>query len=87
MVEALTGDHTHKYLGRRMRVSFSPRHVVEFNHRVQLAWNEFHRHRRILVNKHVSIKLRMEFLDAVVTPTMLFWLTHIGPHRRATIQT
>ena len=34
--------------------------------------NKFHRHRRVLVNKHVSIKLRMKFFDAVVTPTMLF---------------
>ena len=48
--------------------------MVEFNHRVQLAWNKFHRHRRVLVNKHVSIKLRMKFLDAVVTPTILFGL-------------
>ena len=34
--------------------------------------NKFPRHRRVLVNKHVSIKLRMKFFDAVVTPTMLF---------------
>ena len=46
-------------------------HVVEFNQRVQLAWNTFHRHRRVLVNKHVAIKLRMKFYAAVVTPTML----------------
>ena len=29
---------------------------------------------RVLVNKHVSIKLRMKCLDAVVTPTILFGL-------------
>ena len=34
----------------------------------------FHRHRRVLVDKHVSIKLRMKFFDAVVTPTILFGL-------------
>ena len=28
----------------------------------------------LLVNKHVSIKLRMKFFDAVVTPTILFGL-------------
>ena len=67
-------DQTHKYLGRRLCGSLARRHVVEFNHRVQLAWNKFHRHRRVLVNKHVSIKLRMKFLDAVVTPTILFGL-------------
>jgi len=54
--------------------SLTQRHVVEFNHRVQVAWNKFHRHRRILVNKDVSIKLRMKFFDSVVTPTMLFGL-------------
>ena len=56
MVEALTGDQTHKYLGRRLCGSLARRHVVEFNHRVQLARNKFHRHRRVLVNKHVSIQ-------------------------------
>ena len=74
MVEVLMCDQTHKYLGRRLCGSLARRHVVEFNHRVQLAWNKFHRHRRVLVNKHVSIKLRMKFLDAVVTPTILFGL-------------
>ena len=62
MVHVLTGDQTHKYLGRSLCGSWARRHVVEFNHRVQLAWNKFHRHRRVLVNKHVSIKLRMKFL-------------------------
>ena len=62
------------YLGRSLYGSLARRHVVEFSHRVQLAWNKFHRHRRVLVNKHVSIKLRMKFLDAVVTPTIWFGL-------------
>ena len=39
-----------------------------------LGDTKFHRHRRELVNKHVSIKLRMKFFDAVVTPTILFGL-------------
>ena len=74
MVQVLTGDQTHKYLGRSLCGSLARRHVVEFNHRVQLAWNKFHRHRRVLVNQHVSIKLRMKFFDAVATPTILFGL-------------
>ena len=63
MVGALTGDQTHKCLGRRLCGSLARRHVVEFKHRVQLAWHG-----------HVSIKLRMKFFDAVVTPTILFGL-------------
>ena len=74
MVQVLTGDQTHKYLGRSLCGSLARRHVVEFNHRVQLAWNKFHPHCRVLVNKHVSIKLCMKFFDAVVTPTILFGL-------------
>ena len=74
MVQILTGDQTHKYLGRNLCGSLVRRHVVEFNHHVQLAWNKFHRHRCVLVNKHVSIKLRMKFFDAVVTQTILFGL-------------
>ena len=42
MVEVLMCDQTHKYLGRRLCGSLARRHVVEFNHRVQLAWNKFH---------------------------------------------
>eukprot|EP00439_Symbiodinium_sp_Y106_P021532 s2262_g2.t1 len=74
MVEALTGDQTHKSLGRRMCGSLTQCHVVEFNHQVQLEWNKLHRHRRVLIDKHVSIQLRMKFFDAVVTPMMLLGL-------------
>ena len=72
MVQVLTGDQTHKYMGRSLCGSLARKHVVEFTHRVQL--NKFHRHRRVLVNKHVSIKFRRRVFDAVVTPTLLFGL-------------
>ena len=62
-MQVLTGDQTHKYMGRSLCGSLARKHVVELTHRVQLAWNKFHRHRRVLVNKHVSIKFRRRVFD------------------------
>ena len=40
----------------------------------RIAWAKFNKHRTILTSKHVSLKLRLKFFNAVVTPAMLFSL-------------
>ena len=65
---------SHKYLGRHIPGNLKQRGRVELHHRKTIAWAKFNKHRTILTNKHVSLKLRLKFFNAVVTPAMLFSL-------------
>ena len=47
---------------------FWPREIL------QVAWNKFRKYRHMLLNKHVSLVLRLKLFDAVVSPAMLFGL-------------
>ena len=67
-------DATHKSLGRIYASAPTQRRHPGFQHRVQLAWANFHQFRAVLTNKHVSIKLRLKLFDALVTPRVLFGL-------------
>ena len=77
MVEVLTGDYFHKYLGRHIPGDLAKRGSIEFSHRVAAAWGKFHKHRQCLTNQHVHVKLRLKLFEAVVTPTVMFGLTTI----------
>ena len=74
MVEVLHAEEAHRYLGRRLSMSASERVTTEFKFRKQQAWYAFSKHRKVLLNKHVSLKRRLQYFDACVTPTMLFAL-------------
>ena len=74
MLEVLMHSDAHKYLGRQISGNLSQRHVTELRHRIRVTWYKFQRHRKVLTNKHVSIKLRLKLFDAVVTPTILYGL-------------
>ena len=71
----MTGSTVHKYLGRHIPGDLKTRGELEFAHRLAAAWGKFHKHRTTLLNKHVSIKLRLKLFEAVVTPTVLFGLS------------
>ena len=72
MLEVLMHADVHKYLGRQISGNLSQRQVAELHHMIRVAWYKFQRHRKVLTNKHVSIKLRLKLFDAVVTPTILY---------------
>ena len=74
MVEVLMPDSVHKYLGRHLDGKLFQRHITELNHRIHVAWYKFQLHRKVLTNRHVSIKLRLKLFDAIVTPTVLYGL-------------
>ena len=74
MLEVLMHADVHKYLGRHISGNLSQKHVTELRHRIRVAWYAFQRHRKMLTNKHVSIKLRLKLFNAVVTPTILYGL-------------
>jgi len=42
-----------------------------------VVWVKFHKHRETLINKHVSLKLRLKYLNAMISPTILFGLSSL----------
>ena len=74
LVHVLHQRSSHKYLGRHIPGNLKQRGCVELRHRKTIAWAKFNKHRAMLTNKHVNLKLRLKFLTAVVTPAMLFSL-------------
>ena len=72
-VKILKLEEYHRYLGRY--ISFSDtRCKIELDHRIQQAWAMFHKHKKCILNKHVSLRNRLKYFDACVTPVLLFAL-------------
>lgn len=72
MVEILSQGAVHRYLGRILPGNLKQRGDIEVKNRLQNGWFRFHKERRTLTNKNVSIKLRLKLFGATVTPTILF---------------
>eukprot|EP00435_Cladocopium_sp_Y103_P027156 s884_g6.t1 len=72
IIEILYGENQHKYLGKMLTGDMTLRTNVEFEHRLHAAWANFQKYKQIILNKHVSLKLRLNFFDHVVSPTAMF---------------
>ena len=77
-VEILSGRSKHKYLGKTLVGDLRHWAEVELGHRLQVTWAKVHKHRHVLTNKHVALKLRLKFFDSALSPTVLFGLATIG---------
>ena len=71
-VKVLHESDWHRYLGRRLCLSAENRFNFELDYRRQQAWAAFHKHRKVILNKHVSLEKRLQYFDACVTPAILF---------------
>ena len=74
LLEVLFEGKTHKYLGRSLSGNVTKRAAVEVAHRSQVAWGKFMKHKHVLQNKHIAVRNRLKYFDAVITPTVLFSL-------------
>ena len=75
MVQVIHAETVHKYLGRNLSGNFLARRNSEFEPIVcRLLGTNFTNTKHILLNKHVSLVLRLKLFDAVVSPAMLFGL-------------
>ena len=72
LVDVIADTTCHKYLGRYLPGNLYNRGEVECQHRFQAAWFAFHKHQKVLMNRHVPIKLRLKLFDSVVSPCVLF---------------
>ena len=73
-LEVVTRQESHKYLGKMLSGNFTERKVADLAYRKKCAWNKFHKFKHILLNKHISLRLRLKFFDSVISPTILFGL-------------
>ena len=77
VVAILHGETTHKYSGRKFLGDLNIRTEVELMYRIQCAWGKFHQHKLILLNKHVSRRLRIKLFHATVSPTAMLGLASL----------
>ena len=56
LTDIITGTARHKYLGRYLPGDLQNRGEAECQHRFQAAWFNFHKHQKVLLNRHVPIK-------------------------------
>ena len=72
MAQVIHAESVHKYFGRHINGNFLDRRDVEFAHRLQVASTKFHKYKRILLNKDISLVLRLKLFDAAVSLAMIF---------------
>ena len=71
-MKVLSDDESHRYLGRLRSISASSRSNIEFRNRIRAAWAAFHKHKSVLLEHKLSIKLRLKYFDACVGLALLF---------------
>ena len=74
-VKILDDDESHKYLGKQLSSSASSRASIEFSNRKRSAWASFHKHKSVLLDHSVSLRLRLKYFDACIGPAMLFGMS------------
>ena len=82
MIEILADDQAHRYLGRMLCLRPDLRSDVEVSHHIRIAWSKFHLHRRWLLNRFVSLHLRLQLFDAIVSPTAVYACTVLSCTQR-----
>ena len=75
LVRVLHGDQWHRYLGRRLSLSSAERTNIDFKYRKQQAWFAFSKHKKIILNKHISLEKILHYFDTCVSPAMLLGLS------------
>ena len=71
-IEILGKHDTHKYLGRKINVHLHPHSQIEVNHPKHQYWAIFHKHKHILTDQNISIKLRLKLFASYITPVAIF---------------
>ena len=82
LVDVIADGTCHKYLGRYLPGNLYNRGEVECQHRFQAAWFNFHKHQKVLLNRHVPMKLRLKLFDAIVSPCALFGMSVLPVYQK-----
>ena len=74
LIEVLHDDQHHRYLGRFLSLSASDRRRIEFDHRKYQVWAMFHKHKKVILNRNISLVKRLHYFDMCISPVMRFGL-------------
>ena len=72
-VEVHTSSKAHRFLRRYLNLSEVSRLSLEHGLRRYQGWNAFNKHRKCILNHHVSLRKRVRIFDISVPPTVLFF--------------
>ena len=72
LIKILNEEDSHRYLGRQLCTSPSDRVNIEVHNRIRAAWGSFHRHKCVLLDHNISLRLRLKMITASVGPVLLF---------------
>ena len=61
MIEVLHEGQNHKYLSNKLSGDLRKKAMVDLQHRRQIAWMKFNEHKDTLLNRHLSLRLRLKF--------------------------
>lgn len=70
----INGNLAHRYLGSHVNLSHGDRVDFELNYRKQQGWYVSSKHKKCILNSHVSFRRRLQYFDTCVTPAILFAL-------------
>ena len=72
LIKILDEEDSHRYLGRQLCTSPSDRVNIEVNIRIRAAWEAFHKHKCVLLDHNISLRLRLKMNAANIGPALLF---------------
>ena len=74
MVEMLSNEQKHKYLGRMFSGEVRNRGKVAVEHRIRCGWMKYHSLQYTFEDKHIPVKLRLKLFEAAITSTVVYSL-------------
>jgi len=73
-LELVSAGSFHKYLGRSWPGNLCNRGEAAVSHRIGCAWAKFRNQEATLMNKSISLALRLKLFNTTVTPALLYSL-------------
>ena len=67
MIEVVHRQETRKYVGKKPPADLRTRATVDVKHKIHIAWMKFNQHKEALLNRHLSLKLRLKFFDSIIS--------------------
>ena len=61
LIEMFGPQKSHKYIGKYLMADAS-RNQVELQYRIRIAWHDFHKHIRWLLNRNIPVQLRLHLI-------------------------
>ena len=74
MLPVMSGKDAHKFLGKQFSGELHDRASRNLSYRIECAWAKDHANSSTFTNRAISLKLRLNLFNTIVTPTALYSL-------------